>query len=201
MIKLSDTSKLHCKAFGLPSVKTCPKRGQVCQVCYAHYGMGHMAHVSDVLHHNLALINSQTVETSAKQITGQITGKYFRWFWSGDCFSKKMRDVVLRVAEMTPDVSHWITTRTDYNFNAPNIVVRYSTAKMNCNPKRMKKGQSTTFSPLHVCPDEIWECPGDCKDCRVCWDFPLVKVAYRFHGSGSARAIYKKLQRENKLPA
>lgn len=199
MIKLSDTTKLSCKAFGLPSCTTCPIKGQICQVCYAHYGMARMENVHMVLKHNQDLIDIYSVTESANSIAQQLEGeRYFRWFWSGDCYSEKMRQVVVETAKLTPHVKHWIATRTANSFKAKNIIVRRSSVKV--NDETIKGLTSTVFTPEYKQTNKgIWECPGSCDGCRVCWESDS-PVAYRFHGSGSARAILRKLQKEGKMP-
>lgn len=198
MIKLSNPSKLHCKAFGLPSATTCPNKGQICQVCYAHFGMARMENVHMVLKHNEDLIEIQSVTETANQIASQLENeRFFRWFWSGDCYSEKMRDVVVATAKLSPHVIHWVATRTSHMFKGKNIVTRRSS--FHVNDESITHG-STTFTPEYRPTNPaMWECPGDCEGCRVCWH-STSPVAYRFHGSGSARAILKKLQKEGKMP-
>lgn len=111
-LKLSTTTKLGCLSFGLPPCSTCPVKGQICKVCYASFGTARFPFVDAILQSNHRLINSQTIKQSAKQIADQLTNEsYFRWFWSGDAFSKKMVSVVIATAKLTPHVKHWIATR------------------------------------------------------------------------------------------
>jgi hypothetical protein len=202
-IRLSTTTKLGCLAFGVPPCVTCPIKGQVCRVCYAKYGTASFANVSPVLHANMELVAQQTVKKSSRQIADQLQDEqYFRWLWAGDAHTTKMVSVILETASMTPKVKHWVASR-----NAPiwkgvdlpkNVTLRISSPMMNDF-----SGQygSTSLSPKAIAPDSIFECPGDCRKCRFCWQKKTKQTpAYRFHGSAVSHCIYKKFVRLGELP-
>lgn len=205
MLKLSYTSKLHCPAFGLPSWKTCPVKGEICRVaCYAHYGMGRMTNVASALESNLQHIQGQN--RNARDLLAIIPEgiEYFRWFWSGDCPNAGMARDIVTVALSRPDTKFWVATRT-YFFDRlelpENLVVRRSSEKM--DDATISNGATTVLTPGTSCPSHVWECPGECgvpstRNCRICWEFPTVPVAYRFHGSAVARLQLNKYLREKK---
>lgn len=203
-IKLSTTSKLGCLSLGLPPCATCPVKGQVCRVCYAHYGTASFSNVSPILQDNLDLIKKQSVKKSAKQIADQLENdRYFRWFWAGDAYNAKVVAVVVETAKITPHVKHWVASR-----NAPvwegvelpdNVTLRISAPLMNDFSGEFG---SISLSPKAVAPKSVFECPADCRKCRFCWEKNTKQTpAYRFHGSAVCKAIYKKFQRLGDLPA
>lgn len=202
-IHLSETSKLHCLAFGLPSWKTCPNKGEICKVaCYAHYGMGRMRNVANVLENNLETVNNCDEDTLITLFLDAIPEKaeYFRWMWSGDCHSLKMFAVIHAVAKRRPQTKFWLSTRATYHYEfsrLENLVIRESSYRM--NDARIHSGETTVLTPETACPEHVWECPGECGTCRVCWEFPEVPVGYRFHGSAVAQLRMKKYLREGSI--
>ena len=204
MLKLSLTSKLHCPAFGLSSWVTCPIKGEICKAggCYAHSGMARMTNVAKVLEENRLhiLYSPMSLVRDFLAIIPENT-EYFRWFWSGDCFSFNLFRDIVAVAVARPRTKFWMATRTEYHsdFQLPdNLVVRRSSLRL--DDDRIHSGETTVLTPGTLCPSHVWECPGECgvNGCRVCWDFPEVPIAYRFHGSAVAKLRLNKYLREKK---
>lgn len=199
----SNPSKLHAQAFGLPACSTCPVRGQICLVCYSHYGMGRMKNVLSVLERNKRLILSQSVDESVSQLVSSLERQeYYRWFWSGDIWCPKMYQVMVETVVNTPNTLHWITTRTENTMKGPNVVTRKSIYQMNATSEHMESFETTCLSPKYVNKDpSIIECPGDCFKCgRLCWSSFSGNIAYRYHGSAFGVKRYQSLVKQGVLP-
>lgn len=127
-IKLSNTSKMPCKSWGIPAVtcKTGAKlakiKGSVCNNCYALKGAYSWNNVKNAYQTRLeqyndnrnAWINTmvKTIELEAKrQLKQGHNQAYFRWFDSGDLQSFQMLSDIIMVIYNTPNVKHWLPTR------------------------------------------------------------------------------------------
>jgi hypothetical protein len=134
MIKLSSDRKVQGIAgeknsFGLPALKTCPGKTHVCGlVCYANKGFFRMPNAEKQYEHNLQTTNlllSMGTEIAsnifAEEIRKENKSGIFRWMIGGDIYNAKMFDLVIETARKTPEITHWIYTRSfkiifDYDF-------------------------------------------------------------------------------------
>lgn len=184
-------------SFGLPPKVTCPVQGEVCKTCYAHYGMANMTNVAVNLRENLELVEQfeksgdifGLVDALEAVIPADV--EYFRWFWSGDCFTPVLAQAIWFVALHRPNTLFWVSTRTAFfdGFEPLiNLTVRNSTRAV--NDFRIPSAPISVAMvalPGVQTPEHIWECPGGCGTCRVCWSHKDAIVAYRWHGSATAR--------------
>ena len=117
--------------------------------------------------------------------------EYHRWFDSGDLASIDMLRAIVKVAEATPHVKHWLPTREvqivrDYavlhGLFPSNLVVRVSAPMVDQKPLKFNH-----TSTVHTNDDYVgWECPAStqgnkCGSCRACWNPEVKNVSYPLH--------------------
>jgi hypothetical protein len=126
----------------------------------------------------------------------------FRWHDSGDIQSVSHLRNIVKVAENTPNIRHWIPSREYQMIDEykrlfgefpPNLVVRVS-AHMNGTLAPKRYNNTSSILPKGMTQEEMEEnvgrkisvCPaytqnGVCGDCRNCWDSSLDLVVYPQH--------------------
>jgi hypothetical protein len=131
-------------AFSLVQIEDCPGSTETCRLgCYVH---GLEKHAPDT--HALYRHNSQEIRRILKGMEfrewAQSLGKWvaancaggFRWHVSGDVFSDEYAQWITAVCKNSPDVRHWIYTRS-FEFvptllkHADNLVVNLSADRDN----------------------------------------------------------------------
>lgn len=135
-------------ALSLPDVGTCPGSTPSCRAaCYVQnlrkYSPDTYAkyvHNERTLH--VVLANDKLWAKSSTMLAAWIdyTCNEFRWHVSGDVFSHDYADWIARVCLFSPEVNHWIYTRSGFAvatlLEAPNLVVNLSADKDNLNEMR-----------------------------------------------------------------
>ena len=205
MIKLSKTSKLNCKSWSLEAGETCPgshkKDGTLvdaCKGCYAKSGCYTWKPVKTPRQHNKKDWKREGwVDDMVKELAKE---KYFRWFDSGDVYSKGLAEKIKEGIEKTPNTKHWLPSRS-YKFEKikkvldqintyKNATVRYSSDSIN---GEYEKGlhDSTINAKDNA---DVFHCPaykqeGKCLNCRACWDQPDKVISYAAHGQSMLKLI------------
>jgi hypothetical protein len=121
---------------------------------------------------------------------------YFRWFDSGDCYSKLLALKILLIMKRTPNTKHWLPTRSMKfqkfqrvfaEMNAlPNVVVRFSGDSIGHIPEGLHS--STTAVDMDTPIDGAQMCVAydhegnKCLDCRACWSKDVQTISYPIHG-------------------
>tara|TARA_A100001515_G_scaffold14073_1_gene10556 strand:+ start:627 stop:1286 length:660 start_codon:yes stop_codon:yes gene_type:complete len=119
--------------------------------------------------------------------------KVFRWHDSGDIQSLEHLLKIVKIAERTPNVKHWLPTREvgiirDYkklhgDFPS-NLVVRISATMVNGVPHKFHEHSSTVATSHDLAIDHLCPAPkqnNKCGDCRACWDINVKNVTYLEH--------------------
>ena len=201
--RLSHTTKLHCPSFGI----TCDRwsrddlpTSSPCRWCYAKTGTTRIPRNYGILVDNRAWIDSvrahDMAEDSAYALSKLIHGEnYFRWHHAGDLTSQQHTDLILNVCTLTPETLHWLPV-TPQSFNAyvrrrslpGNLVVRISAPIID----KPLAAPGSTVVYTQSAPGGCYVCPGECGTCRVCWDNPELRVAYRWHGDAIVRKQARK---------
>jgi hypothetical protein len=127
-IKLSNTSKMPCKSWGIPAT-TCKKgaelakiKGSVCSGCYALKGAYSWPKVKNAYQvrleqyqQNPSVWYKHMIEIIEKESKRQIKQgnkqTYFRWFDSGDLQNIGMLQAIIQIAYNLPHVNFWLPTR------------------------------------------------------------------------------------------
>ena len=107
-------------AFSLPHMSTCPGATKDCLESYYVHGLQkyspetYRGYINNVRVLNNVLLTPNRAEYAAQLLAGHIqsTVTQFRWHVSGDVFSLRYAEWISRVVEWSPDVLHWIYTRT-----------------------------------------------------------------------------------------
>lgn len=130
---------------------------------------------------------------------GRSDPRYFRWHDSGDLQSAAHFQLIRRVAELTPQVSHWLPTR-ELSYIVPgklpsNLTVRFSAHRLDQRPRsgvpsstvvtKPRSASTPNMSTYVAYPDTV-RCPaptqgGHCARCRNCWDPDVRLVEYELH--------------------
>ena len=210
---LSEPSKMPGWGYGLPArecklgSKLVKVKGSTCSGCYCLKNRYVMGHVQKAQYRRLrALKDPKWVEAMARLINGKRC-KWFRWHDSGDLQSLRHLLKIIRVAELTPTVQHWLPTR-EYEIVKrylhgplekfqglefpPNLTVRLS-AHMVDGPHPVELGLPTSgvHTPKGTFQDHFKgqggvTCPArsqgnKCGECRACWDPKVRSVSYELH--------------------
>jgi len=203
MIKLSKTSKMPCKSFALPAMKTClgainsdGKVKDVCRSCYAMKG-SYQWRPAKALRENNRLSVSNELHSFASDMLKLLKkekNNYFRWFDSGDVFDNDFLYEIYKVCKQTPHINHWIPTKArEILDNATweklealdNVKVRYSSDSINGKYNSLH-GSTAIQSNQKYDDSKVFKCPVDydqikkCGNCRACWHSEKV-IAYNFH--------------------
>lgn len=201
--KLSSAGKMPCKSFSLPvNDEVCKGRYNdegdlkaVCQQCYAAKGFYRMKPAIALREHNLACSKQDNFRFELLEvIRKEIKGKYFRWFDSGDIYSDKFLKDIIHICSSTPDIFHWIPTKTRHLFNQnlwealenlPNVKVRYSADGIEGEYNKNLHGSTVYQDKRKLNKKEVFTCKaprqnGKCENCRACWHNKKV-IAYKLH--------------------
>ena len=203
---MSQTSKMPCKSFGLPT-STCNVGGKLrdvpgsaCHGCYAEKGFYALyPTVARSQAVRLDLLQKALVDAGAarewldavKALIGD--DKFFRWHDSGDLINYRHLSLIVQVAIELPDVQFWLPSReksliADFmgQHDIPeNLIIRLSAPMVDGAPCAGNTGLNT--STIHRNgPAHGFECGapsrgGYCGDCRACWNRDISNVSYAYH--------------------
>lgn len=199
MVKLSQTTKMPGRSWSLPAGSTCPgsrdATGQVVPVCKACYAKtGNYTYPVPRQMREFNRDDWKRAEWVAEMIDELSMETYFRWFDSGDVYHPALAFKILLVIQGTPQVKHWIPTRShtvprirqvlERIKLEPNAVVRYSSPNADGT---YDAEHGSTVIPFADWPTNARVCPsstqdGKCKSCRACWDKSIPVIAYVGHG-------------------
>lgn len=200
---LSAPSKMPGWAYSLPAAecRTGSKLRQVadsvCSGCYALKGRYVFPAVQRALYRRLTAINRpHWAEAMAELIRRKSKrAPFFRWHDSGDLQSLEHLRAIARVAELTPNVSHWLPTR-EYRLVREYLDTETLPANLNVRMSaHMLGGKAPRFPGLPVTvstvskgdpPAGAYRCPApqqgnQCGPCRACWDPTVKHVDYHYH--------------------
>lgn len=202
MLKLSKASKMPCRSWSLPAIRSCPaakKRGgelvDACKGCYATEGNYMFPSVKNAREHNME--DWKRPEWEDQMVAELLNDRYFRWFDSGDMYDVKLAHKILSVMKRTPHCQHWLPTRMhkvnkfktilESMDNLPNVVVRLSSDSVrgelvqgNTTSAIIGEDQLESFTGT-IC--KAYENSGKCGTCRACWSKDVPVVAYVQHGN------------------
>lgn len=202
MIKLSKPSKLNCLSFGIPNDEaTCiGKRDDngvlkpVCKGCYAGKGFYNMTNVKQALERNKELTMEDSFIHDMVESLNRMKSNYFRWFHSGDIYSNEFLTKVIAICQQTPQVKHWIPTKSRELLNQelwktleslPNVTVRYSSPSIMGHWEE-KHGSTVNSVFLEKSTKGLFQCPAPtqenkCNKCHACWNKNIKVVQYLKH--------------------
>ena len=192
----------HTKACNV-GAKLSTVANSVCKGCYAkkHERMypsvdqGHWFNTTSAATH-IAINPEGWAEAMAMQIEkvcAKFGEPYHRWFDAGDLADVAMLEAIVRVAELTPSIKHWLPTREGAILKAykaahgdfpPNLIIRMSSTMIDDAPISGHAFTSTVHSK-----GSAWvgsECRAAdrnhaCGPCRACWDRSIPNVSYPLH--------------------
>lgn len=216
-ITLSKPSKMPCPSWSLPAWFTCPgardkggKPTEACSKCYALQGRYLFANVRAARERNQKdWQRSGWVDDMVSLIKDE---PYFRWFDSGDIYSVKLAQKIIRVCEATPATQHWIPTRSgkipkfapylESLSILPNVVVRHSSDKIDKVPSSSRRQSSVIINNIVIHPTtklkkgvalcEAYSRKGKCGDCRSCWSKKIDIILYPIHGGEALPSLMRR---------
>ena len=209
MINFSQASKMPCRSWSLPALKTCPgsksKDGKLvpaCAGCYATSGHYRYPNVKTPREKNR--LDWQRDSWVDDMIAELDNDRYFRWFDSGDVYHPKLAEKIYLVMVATPWVKHWLSTRSykltkikpwlEKMKELQNVSVRYSSDSVMGEYTKGFHGSTIipsadTSTDATICP--AYDNDGKCGKCRTCWDKNVAIVAYPAHGKRMLSNIKK----------
>lgn len=142
-----DFDHPQANAFSLVQVKDCPMHTPTCaDSCYVHmlekfqpeihaHYVNNSKAIRDALDPMKAWEISERVEDAFAEWIEENASGGFRWHVSGDVYSRNYASFIANVAEKSPDVPHWIYTRS-FNYvstllHPENLTVNISADKDN----------------------------------------------------------------------
>ena len=193
---LSKPGKMPCHSTSTPASncitgsKLAKVQGSVCDGCYALKGNYRFGNVQRALQRRLEGIeHPQWIAAMVTLIESKNEG-YFRWHDSGDIQSVQHLEKIAKVAQLTPNVKHWIPTR-EYaivkefrktNEVPSNLVIRLSAHMIDgAAPTNYGLPTSTVVSDDTQRTCNAPDTAGKCADCRACWNPKIKNVAYGLH--------------------
>jgi len=204
---LSQTSKMPCKSYGLPTAicnvggKLRDVVGSACHGCYADrgfYSLYPSVRTSQGNRLDKLLAALEDADHARQWLDGVKTligtDLFFRWHDSGDLINYRHLSLIVQVALEMPEVQFWLPTREKslvMDFIAAhgalpdNLIVRLSAPMIDGQPCAGNTGLNT--STIHKNAEPIgFECGapsrgGYCGDCRACWNRDVLNVSYKFH--------------------
>lgn len=195
---LSSPSKMPCYGYSIPAThcKTGSKLHSmpdtVCSKCYALKGRYVFPNVQAAMQRRLASIDDPRWVPAMAALIASTKNPHFRWHDSGDVQSVAHLTRIAQVAELTPNVMHWLPTREYnivesyldiYNEFPANLVVRVSAHHVDtAAPKRFSHTSTVQRSQAAIgfacrAPSQ----GNQCGDCRACWDKTIGNVSYFEH--------------------
>lgn len=146
-------------AFSLPHIATCPKSTSVCrETCYVNGLMKYSPETYSKYLENFRVIQevlmskqaaAEAAGVLARHIMSTVTS--FRWHVSGDVFSERYAQWIVRTCVLAPEVNFWIYTRSTHLLptlmTAKNLVINVSADKENAK----KAIQAARDYGLRVC--------------------------------------------------
>jgi hypothetical protein len=193
----SNPSKMPCYGFSIPASKCNvgsklrAMSGSTCSDCYACKGLYDTPCTIEAMERRytvlmLALSTEKSAEAYARLFSKALgRSEYFRWHDSGDLQSIWHLVLIVRIAELRPDVEFWLPTREykivreylrERGSFPTNLTVRVSAAmRDDYAPQIVQLDDTLPTSGVHDNYSALGtECPayqndGACGDCRMCW--------------------------------
>jgi hypothetical protein len=204
---MSQTSKMPCKSFGLPTAicnvgaKLRDIPGSACAGCYADKGFYTLYPTVRTSQGNrldklTAALSDANLAREWIDAVKTLIGSdlFFRWHDSGDLINERHLSLIVQIALEMPDVSFWLPTREKSLVSAfiakhgalpENIIVRLSAPMIDGAPCAGNTGLNTSTIHRNNEPHGF-ECGapsrgGYCGDCRSCWNRDVSNVSYAYH--------------------
>ena len=196
---LSKPSKMPTMGISTPAAncnvgsKLRKVKGSVCESCYACKGMYVFTNVKAALEKRLTKIDTPEWEDSMVFLMENkkaiVTSGLFRWHDSGDLQNEEHLRKIVRIAERTPQIKHWLPTK-EYglirkymreNTIPANLIIRVSAPMVDGEASAEFAHTSTVVSDASAATCPAYTQNGECRDCRKCWDAEVKNVSYPKH--------------------
>ena len=192
------TSKMPTISYSI-SAKDCKTgsklrliKNTVCSTCYALKGnyIRYAKNIEPVQKRRLESISSPNwvgamvyIMKHQKQV---VNSGLFRWHDSGDIQSLEHLDKIVEIANLTPNIKHWLPTKESnliQNFKGAipkNLIIRLSGSFIDGKEPKYKN-TSTVVSNKDNATCKSFEQNGQCLSCVQCWDSSIKNVSYLNH--------------------
>ena len=223
---LSAPSKMnHSFSYSIPATtcitgaKLVKVKNSVCNGCYALKGRYNFNNVQNALTRRYNILNEALNDKKKEKLfidsfvyaLKHYEKKYthFRWLDSGDLQSVKHLKIIAKIANLTPNIKHWLPTR-EYSFyneylktekQPSNLVVRVSAHMINKTaPKKYKnvsnviKGMKLNgftcnankniLKPKEICTKcntKLSKGGVHCCNCTACYNPKVKTINYYYH--------------------
>ena len=192
----TTNTKTGCPSWAI-SQKSCTgaKGCSLCKKCYGKKGRFKMPAVQNSLNQRYDWFNKTSPKLIVKTIVEEINHfgePFFRTHVVGDFQNIRSIKIWRDIVKSVSDVRFWFPTKA-YRVTSmlpalrelnslKNVTVRPSAADFDVpapSIQGLAKG-ATAYTKESGVPKGHLDCPGDCRECRVCWNEDI-KVAYHYH--------------------
>jgi len=191
----TTNSKTACPSWAI-SQRSCTGAAgcAICSKCYGKKGRFGMSNVKNALSQRYNWFEnskeSEVVDTIVAEIN-HFGEEFFRSHVVGDFKNVRSIRIWKKIITKLPNVRFWFPTKA-YRVKAmvkhlvdlnklENVAVRPSAEDFDVDAPEVKGLSAGATAHKNDEPHEgHFNCPGNCKDCRVCWDEDT-KVTYHYH--------------------
>lgn len=214
---LSEPSKMPCKSFSLPAVRSCPSavfgENTICGSCYARKGFYVWPVVQKALEARfywaiqaclVPSLGDQFVDLLVLAIRNEAGRQYkrgetqavFRVHDSGDLFSPQYAELWYRICFLCPNVKFWFPTR---QWNTKNTFMILTLQKLDSLPNVAVRPSALHFEDSVPCVDGLsagttasvfnYNCPASEQDnkCLSCRQCWTKTIPISYHKIGSKK--------------
>jgi hypothetical protein len=191
----TTNSKTACPSWAI-SRKTCvgAKGCNICKSCYANKGTFRYSATENAVQKRYEWFNENSESLIVDSIVNGIlryNEPYFRVHVSGDFENARSIRIWNRIASKLPEVKFWIPTKAYRiknllpalkKLNAlPNATVRPSSSDFDIEVPEIEGLSAGLGAYRKTIQKGYTNCPGNCTNCRLCWDSPKEKIAFHKH--------------------
>lgn len=191
----TTNTKTGCPSWSISNRSCTGAKGcNICKECYGKKGRFGIDSVQNAMNKRYEWFENTKENEIVDTILAEIEffgEEYFRVHVNGDFKNVRSIRIWEKICKKLPNVKFWFPTKAYrvktmlpyiQNLNKlPNVVVRPSSADFDVpapNIKGLAKG-ATAYKEKKAQKGHF-ECPGNCNDCRICWD-KNVRVTYHYH--------------------
>jgi len=164
--------------------------GTVCENCYALKGNYNFPSVQAAMERRFTALSDPRWVDAMAFLLNDLAGnkpRDFRWHDSGDIQNPPRLHKIVKVAQRTPTIRHWLPTKekaTVLRYVSPlppNLTIRISAYHLDTTIDGAGYPTSAVSTDPSVATCPAYTQGGKCGTCRQCWDRNVPLVTYPQH--------------------